>query len=571
MRKRRSQPLLQGNDDTDLYLGFDFSTQSLTTVIIQASTTSPRIVYQDQISYDRDLPRFGTVHGVIRNPGEPNEVVAPSLMFVAALDLALSRVPQSLLKRVRAISGSGQQHGTMYWSKEISLDPGKSLEANIADCFAVNNAPIWMDSSTSELCCQVEAMIPGGANHVAEITGSRAYERFSGNQVTKILKRLNDDETKKETLNRVTLISSGMASILAGRFCSIDWSDGSGMNLMDINRESNGSWSEDMLQVYSTLSDTAVTEWRRLLGDDPCKSWSSFGQIDPYFSSRFGLNPAAEVIAFSGDNPCTVAGLGLEDDGDVAVSLGTSTTLFAITESPRPSGEEGHVMRSPIGHSYMVMICFKNGAIPREDVCKKLAGGDWNEFSRLLRLGRQESDDRRMVITFALLDAEITPSLPRGQGIISFTNGKKYPFDKLSPSDAILSLIEGQCLALRNHAKTLGVGDRPRRLIVTGGASANLDILQVLSDVFQSPVFVVQEQDDDEGSIGNGAALGAAYRALHGVRIKDEEGLKGFREMVKGPSLKRVVKPDVKIRERYERLLDEYIALERQLIQEART
>mmetsp|Transcript_9045 Transcript_9045/g.17230 ORF Transcript_9045/g.17230 Transcript_9045/m.17230 type:complete len:134 (-) Transcript_9045:255-656(-) len=49
-----------------------------------------------------------------------------------------------------------------------------------------------------------------------------------------------------------------------------------------------------------------------------------------------------------------------------------------------------------------------------------------------------------------------------------------------------------------------------KRIIATGGASANPAILQLIADVFKTPVYVHK-------SGGGSAGLGAALRAMHGV------------------------------------------------------
>lgn len=41
--------------------------------------------------------------------------------------------------------------------------------------FSVLNSPVWMDSSSSQQCNDLQAAV-GGALRLAEITGSRAYE-----------------------------------------------------------------------------------------------------------------------------------------------------------------------------------------------------------------------------------------------------------------------------------------------------------------------------------------------------------------------------------------------------------
>ena len=41
-------------------------------------------------------------------------------MFVAAFDALFNKLDGSLLKQIRAVSASGQQHGSVYWSAGAS-------------------------------------------------------------------------------------------------------------------------------------------------------------------------------------------------------------------------------------------------------------------------------------------------------------------------------------------------------------------------------------------------------------------------------------------------------------------
>ena len=136
--------------------------------------------------------------------------------------------------RVVAMSGCGQQHGSVYWKEGSegtlkSLNSQASLEGQLKvlllclymkvkknsssaymhftlteflverarkllvkfpvlktvvwlhiysvfqDCFSIPDSPIWMDSSTTQQCRQLEQNM-GGAQIVADKTGSRAYE-----------------------------------------------------------------------------------------------------------------------------------------------------------------------------------------------------------------------------------------------------------------------------------------------------------------------------------------------------------------------------------------------------------
>ena len=52
----------------------------------------------------------------------------------------------------------------------------------IQECFAVADSPVWMDSSTTEQCRDLEQKI-GGSYELAQLTGSKAFERFTGENV----------------------------------------------------------------------------------------------------------------------------------------------------------------------------------------------------------------------------------------------------------------------------------------------------------------------------------------------------------------------------------------------------
>ncbi len=63
-------------------------------------------------------------------------------------------------------------------------------------------------------------------------------------------------------------------------------------------------------------------------------------------SLRYGFCKECSVVAFTGDNPASLAGMRL-CKGDIAVSLGTSDTLMFWLKHPKPS-LIGHVFVNPI-------------------------------------------------------------------------------------------------------------------------------------------------------------------------------------------------------------------------------
>uniref|UniRef100_A0A8D3AGQ7 Xylulose kinase n=1 Tax=Scophthalmus maximus TaxID=52904 RepID=A0A8D3AGQ7_SCOMX len=532
--------------DAPLYLGFDFSTQQLKVVVIDGNM---EVVHQSNVQFDSELPEFRTVGGVHLHDDRLT-VTSPVLMWVKALNLLLDKMKRGGLDltRVSALSGSGQQHGSVYWRRGARetltrLDQDQDLDLDLhqllQDCFSVSDSPVWMDSSSQRQCDALQEAA-GGAERLSHITGSRAYERFTGNQIMKL--RQTRAEEFQDT-ERISLVSSFAASLFLGDYAAIDHSDGSGMNLMDINTR---SWSEICLEAVAP-------GLARLLGT-PLPSTSVLGPISSYFVRRYGFSPRCQVVTFTGDNPASLAGMRLKP-GDVTVSLGTSDTVFLWLQQPRPA-LEGHVFCNPVdGQAYMALLCFKNGSLTRERVRNQFAGGSWELFSAALKdtpLGNHGN------IGFYFDTMEITPP---AVGVHRFDRDDAE-VSSFGPQVEVRALVEGQFLSRRLHAERLGFSASTRsRVVATGGASSNKEILQVLSDVFNTPVFTMD--------LSNSACLGSAYRAVHGLVA--ESGVSFFDVMKNSPEPQLVASPHPAAQEVYAPMLQRFARLEERVLQQRRT
>lgn len=523
------------------FLGLDSSTQSLkATLIAEDLQTAGEVA----VAFDADLPDFKTRGGVHKSP-DGLTVTSPPLLWVAALDLLMERMKAAKwpLGGVVAIAGSGQQHGSVWLRRSArtalqSLDAERTLRDQLEGIFAVAASPIWMDSSTTKQCRALETAL-GGAQAVAELTGSRAYERFTGNQIAKIFETQPAAYVESD---RVALVSSFIASLLIGGYAPIDVSDGSGMNLMDVRRK---QWSPD------ALAATAPDLEPRL--GSLVASHETVGTLHAYFAGRYGFSRECIVVAFSGDNPNSLAGLRLQETGDVAVSLGTSDTMFGSLAEPKPSADEGHIFVNPVDPAaYMAMVCFKNGSLTREFVRDQAAGGSWDEFDRLLKASPAGNAGN---IGFFIKEPEITPPILK-TGLHRFDAGNER-VKAFDPANEVRAVVEGQFLSMRLHGGNIGI--RPKSILATGGASANRGIVQILSNVFGVPVYV--------GEQPNSASLGAAYRALHGWRCRQEKKFVRFAEVMAGaPPFKKAFDPDKAAHAVYTALLARYAALEKDVL-----
>src|SRR5208282_5115945 len=151
------------------------------------------------------------------------------------------------LDKILAVSGCGQQHGSVYLNDRAeaalaSLNPNQSLVENLTGVFARKTSPIWMDSSTAKECAEIRKKL-GGIKFTASRTGSDTFERFTGPQLRKFYK--TEPKAFVKTTH-IALVSSFMASLLTGKIAPIDFGDGAGMNLMDIRRK---NWNHDALKA----------------------------------------------------------------------------------------------------------------------------------------------------------------------------------------------------------------------------------------------------------------------------------------------------------------------------------
>ena len=506
-----------------IYLGLDSSTQSLGATVID--TEDRRILTEHSINFDADLPQFETQHGTLPHT-DPAVVHAPPLLWVAALERLLTDLGSRIdLSTIAAVSGSGQQHGSVYLSRFPKLDPARNLTDNLRGCFSRPTSPIWMDSSTDKECAEIRAAL-GGMQATTEATGSNTFERFTGPQIRRFARE--EPEAYANT-RHIMLVSSFMASLLGGKPAPIDPGDGAGMNLMDI---AHLDWHADALEA--TAPDLAS----RLPAVAP--SWTDLGSVDTYFVEQHGFSPDCRHIIWSGDNPCSVIGLGLIHPGMTAISLGTSDTLFGTMAqcSTDPNGE-GHVFGSPVG-GYMTLICFKNGSLAREAV-KDAFDLDWKGFSAALR---DTTPGNRGAMMLPWFEPEIVPRV--------LTPGVQRR--NLDPSEVpanCRAVVEAQMMSMRIHSEWMG--EAPTQIFATGGASANREILQVMADVHQCPVHRFETT--------NSAALGAALRAAHAHSGQTwEEVVSGFTEPVAGSE----VQPDPDTRVVYESTVAAYRAFEQE-------
>lgn len=510
-----------------MHLGIDSSTQSLSGMVIDVATGF--IVAEMSVNFGADLPQYGSPNGFIPG-GTDGEVHADPRLWLAALDQMLFGLGDLVdMSRIRSIGGSGQQHGSVYVNGSFAerlqtLDPESDLVTLLSDAFSRATSPIWMDTSTGAQCREIAAAI-GGDAEVGKRSGSRTIERFTGPQIRKFWQQ---DPHGYERTSRIHLVSSFLCSVLAGRHAPIDFGDGAGMNLMNL---AAGQWDHDLVDATAPCLMVKLPEL--------AAAGSRVGAIAEYFVVKYGFSPECQVGVFTGDNPASLVGMGATTPGQVVISLGTSDTFFAGMDAAHtdPRGF-GHVFGNP-GGGYMCLVCFRNGSLAREAL-RDQYGLEWLAFDRASLAHTEPGNQGNRMLPF--YGPEITPRLDFQQPVRRGSEAFKCGEDSLVQ---VRALLEGQFLNMKHHTDWIGI--TVNRILLTGGASRNDGIAQIVADVFGAPV--------ERLAIANSAALGAAILAA----VTDGHAMAPLQPMFCEPAADSRIEPTPGVH--YDAALADYVSL----------
>ncbi|KAI9897238.1 hypothetical protein N3K66_008260 [Trichothecium roseum] len=540
------------NDTGPLYLGFDLSTQQLKAIVVDSAL---RIIGQAKVDFDADFgPKYGVEKGV-HVESSTGEVYAPVAMWLESLDLVLDRLAAGEdgqegvpMNRIRGVSGSCQQHGSVWLNAEtgrllagLADEKGGGLLDRLKGSLANKWSPNWQDQSTEQEARAFDKEL-GGRQKLAEATGSGAHHRFTGLQIMR-QRRVKPDVYA--STKHIALVSSWLASVLMGKVAPLDVSDVCGMNLWDMRSQ---SYSQELLLLAAGGEKAAADDLRAKLGEPCMDGGASLGAVSPYFVRRYGFHPDCRITPFTGDNPATILALPLRPL-DAIVSLGTSTTFLMNTPVYKPDGAYHFFNHPTTRDHYMFMLCYKNGGLAREKVRDQLpkpkdttGSAVWDNFNKAVLdtppLGAADEADRaKLGLYFPL--RETVPNLQAGTyRFTSKADGTdlRRSSGEWDPEADARAIVESQALSMRLRSRNLvhspdgKLPAQPRRIYLVGGGSLNPAIAQVIGDVLGGTEGVYKL---DVG--GSACALGGAYKAAwalergEGERFEDLIG-KRWRE-----------------------------------------
>ncbi|MBN2365245.1 MAG: hypothetical protein EH225_04385, partial [Calditrichaeota bacterium] len=448
----------------ELFIGIDSSTQSCKIVIINPADA--KIEYVDAVNYDRDLPQYNTREGVIPASQKGLSEADPH-MWLDALEMLFRRLSDNrfLLRNVKAVSVSGQQHGLVSLDKQGNLSRPRSK--------------LWNDNSTAEECELLTEAVGGVENMIREVCNTQRTGYTAG----KIFHMVRHEPEAARKTTTFFLVHNYINWFLTGGIRIMEPGDVSGMALRFPGAD---EWSDKVCKAISP-------DLKRKL--PPVKpSDQMIGPISATLAEKYGFDQSCLIDAGCGDNMYGAVGTGNIHSGIVTISLGTSGTAYTIFEEPFVD-EKGEIASfCDSTGKYMPLLCVSNLANGYNRTLE-MFNIDHDEFNRMINETPPGNKGKFILPWFS---GERTPDLPHAAPVYF-----GFSLDDFSAPILCRAVLEGHILNLWDGYRRMPVAAREIRL--TGGLSKSDAWCQTIADIFESSTVPVQ---------GEGAALGAAMHAV---------------------------------------------------------
>jgi len=436
--------------------GIDAGTQSVKVIVYDAQTHE----VLDHASSPLDL-----------DSGDDGSREQHPAQWVEAMQMCFDALDPALRQRIEALAVSAQQHGFV----PVGAD-GQVLAP----------AKLWNDTSAAAECGQIMAAA-GGIRRTIELAGNPILAGYTAPKVAWTRQHRPDVHSR---LAMILLPHDYLNFVLTGRyFC--EHGDASGTGWLDVRTR---QWSMELLRATDPGRDLLACL-------PPLVAHDALFDIEPACAARLGLSPAVKVAAGGGDNMMAAIGTGCVEEGRLAMSLGTSGTLFAYSDVPVIDPEGGWAAFCSSSGGWLPLICTMNCTVATERVAH-LFGFD----SRAGDIHLDTTAPGAEGLSFLpFLNGERTPNLPLAKGMLAGLD-----MHNMTPSLLYRAAMEGATYSLKyGHDLFMRAGMRFSRIVLTGGGSNSAAWRQLVADVFGLPVEVPRHAES--------AAFGAALQALYAL------------------------------------------------------
>jgi xylulokinase len=422
---------------------------------VDSSTQSVKVVIRD--SNTGELVRQGRA-------SHPDGTEVDPVHWLNGLNSAISEAGG--IEDVSAISIAGQQHGM------VALDSNGDV---------IRDALLWNDVRSADAAESLNREA-GGDAEIAKKVGSKLVASFTAAK----LRWLADHEPENAAKTASVALPHDWLSwqIQGGKdFTKLftDRSDASGTGYFD---PSTSQYRQEIIEL--ALGKNRQIQFPRIIA-----------------ASEFGgeTQNGIPIAAGAGDNAAAALGLQAQP-GDVVVSLGTSGTAFAVSQTPThdPSGSVAGFADAT--GRYLPLVCTLNAARILDAACQML-GKNHDEIAELALSAQPGAHGLTLLPYF---EGERTPNRPNATGTLSGMN-----ISNSNPADIARAMIEGMLSGLADAVDSLvALGVKVERILLIGGAAKNPAVPVIASALFGREVLVPPIGE----YVANGAAKQAAWALL---------------------------------------------------------
>lgn len=385
-----------------------------------------------------------------------------------ALHDCFAQIDVSTRGDIAAIAVSGQQHGF------VPVDAAGEALAPVK---------LWCDTSSSAECAEIMDAV-GGASRCIALAGNPILAGYTASKLPWTRKHRPQAYAD---MARILLPHDYLNFVLTGEyFC--EYGDASGTGWLDVRTR---TWSKELLHATDPQRDLSECL-------PPLVQAGTMFPVRPAIAEQLGIPATVMVAVGGGDNMMAAIGTGVVAPGRLAMSLGTSGTLFAHADRPVVDDDGAWAAFCSSSGGWLPLICTMNGTVATETVAGMFGFSTRDGDARIV--ATEPGAGGLTMLPF--FNGERTPDLPRGKGMLA----------GLDPGNAgeaniYRAAMEGATYSLKyGYEAFTRAGMDFDHIVLTGGGANSAAWRQMVADVFGLRVEVPRQAE--------GAAFGAALQAL---------------------------------------------------------
>ncbi len=455
-----------------MFLGIDIGTSSVKTTVID----------------DKGLPIAQTSVDLPISRRHPLWSEQRPQDWWTSAQKAVGQLDASLRRQIRAIGLSGQMHGA------TCLDAHDNV---------LYPAILWNDGRCQEECDILAAEQP----KYLSLGGNLVMPGFTA---PKLLWLKRHEPEIFSQIKTVLLPKDYVRLRMTGEKAT-DLSDAAGTLWVDVAKR---QWCDELLAPCSLTTENMPTLY---------EGHEQTGQLRQDLADAWGMT-RVPIIAGGGDNAAGAAGVGVINNGEALLSLGTSGVIFLATDSFRPFPERAvHAFCHALPNRWHLMSVMLSAASCLDWAAKLVGVNDVGAFvasaEKQGKLGSYET-------FLPYLSGERTPhNDPKSQGVLF---GLNHDTDQAALAQAVL---EGVAFGMAEGFQALQDSKANIESIsVIGGGSLSLYWGRILSAAINRPLIY-------RDGAATGPSMGAARLARYGIEKGD------INAMFAAPEVLNIVEP----------------------------